>query len=69
MEGVIATVMSLRGDTIEVFKIINQKYDCAVAPRLGRIWSEGDRNGKVRELDGRDGSLSKSAFIEGGWLV
>jgi len=39
------------------------------AHRRGRIWSEGDRNGKVRELEGRDGSLSKSAFIEGGWSV
>ena len=24
----------LRGDMIEVYKIINQKYDCAVAPEL-----------------------------------
>jgi len=28
------TYRRLRGDMIEVYKIINQKYDCAIAPKL-----------------------------------
>ena len=63
MEGVIATVMSLRGDMIEVFKVINQKYDCAVAPRLTFNPSSATRGNYYRLLKQRcNFDFSKFSF-------